>query len=312
MQKSISFIKLIFTIKIMFNWNDLNSFLTLSRCSKLIIASKKLKIEPTTIARRISRLEKNLGTELFFKSPSGYALTDKGDELLKYVEKIESGIFSINDEFMAVKPNITGKVRISVGEGLGVEIITKYLKNFFLEFPEIEIELLADSRLRSLANRETDILISLSRPKKGRLISWKLCDYFVKLYASKNYLKNNVNIYELKDLRAHKFISYVDELIEFPELNYFDEINDNFNVVFRSNSLRSQYLAVKNGLGLGLIHSFIAFKEKSLVEVLPKIINIKREYWINIHENSYQFKRIKVVAKFLGEIMKKEKTSFIE
>ena len=88
MQKSISFIKLIFTIKIMFNWNDLNSFLTLSRCSKLIIASKKLKIEPTTIARRISRLEKNLGTELFFKSPSGYALTDKGDELLKYVEKL--------------------------------------------------------------------------------------------------------------------------------------------------------------------------------------------------------------------------------
>ena len=89
-------------------------------------------------------------------------------------------------------------------------------------------------------------------------------------------------------------------------------MNDNFNVIFRSNSLRSQYLAVKNGLGLGLIHSFIAFKEKSLVEVLPKIINIKREYWINIHENSYQFKRIKVVAKFLGEIMKKEKTSFIE
>ena len=31
---------------------------------------------------------------------------------------------------------------------------------------------------------------------------------------------------DLKDLREHKFISYVDELVEFPELNYFDEIND--------------------------------------------------------------------------------------
>ena len=42
----------------MFNWNDLHSSITLSRCSKLILASKKLRIEPTTIARRINRLEK--------------------------------------------------------------------------------------------------------------------------------------------------------------------------------------------------------------------------------------------------------------
>lgn len=294
----------------MFNWNDLHSFLVLSRTSTLIQASKKLKIEPTTIARRISRLEKSLKSDLFYKSPRGYSLSEMGQSLLKYAEKIESGVFNINDEFMGVSPNITGKVRISVGEGLGVEIITKYLKNFFLEFPEIEIELLADSRFRSLANRETDILISLSRPKKGRLISWKLCDYFVRLYGAKSYLKSFSHITELKDLRHHRFVSYVDELIEFPELNYFDEINDNFSVIFRSNSLRSQYLAIKNGLGLGLIHTFIASREDSLEVILPNYINIKREYWVNIHENSHQFKRIKVVTNFLSEIMKKEKISF--
>tara|TARA_X000000950_G_scaffold272645_1_gene355433 strand:+ start:1756 stop:2646 length:891 start_codon:yes stop_codon:yes gene_type:complete len=296
----------------MFNWNDLHSFITLSRCSKLILASKKLRIEPTTIARRISRLEKNLKTDLFFKSPNGYSLTEMGHCLLKHVEKIESGILGINEEFLRVNPNITGNVSISVGEGLGVEIFTKYFNNFFLEYPEIQIELLADSRYRSLANRETDISISLSKPKKGRLISWKLCDYFVKLYGSKSYLKSNSKIIHLKDLKKHRFISYVDELIELPELNYFDEINDNLNVVFRSNSLRSQYLAIKNGLGLGLIHSFIASKDASLELVLSDSINIKRGYWINIHENSYQFKRIKAVTKFLVDIMKKEKISFPE
>ena len=71
----------------MFNWNDLHSFITLSRCSKLIIASKKLRIEPTTIARRINRLEKSLNTDLFFKSHNGYSLTEMGHCLLKYVER---------------------------------------------------------------------------------------------------------------------------------------------------------------------------------------------------------------------------------
>ena len=49
----------------MLNWNDLNSFITLSRSKKLITAAKKLKIESTTIARRISRLEESLKTQLF-------------------------------------------------------------------------------------------------------------------------------------------------------------------------------------------------------------------------------------------------------
>ncbi len=294
----------------MFNWNDINSFLTLSRCSKLNLASKKLKVEPTTIARRISRLENNLGSDLFNKSPKGYVLTEKGSELVRYAEKIENEIFGINDNFLKSSPKIRGKVRISVGEGLGVEIISKYLNNFYKKYPEIEIELLADTKSRSLSNREADILIALSRPKKGRVFSWKLCDYHVKLYGSKKYKKNLKSILGLKDLSNHNFVSYVDELIEFPELNYLKEINKNLNVIFSSNSLRSQLQAVKNGVGLGLLHSFIAKKEHDLIPVLPNYINIKREYWIVVHENLHNLQRIKAVTTFLTEILKLEKNNF--
>ena len=291
----------------MFNWDDLHSFLTLTRCSQLNLASKKLKVEPTTIARRVSRLEKNLDSHLFNKSPKGYVLTEKGNELVKYAEKIENEIFGINNSFQKSNPHIRGKVRLTVGEGLGVEIISKYLNLFYKKYPEIEIELLADTRSRSLSNRETDLLISLSRPEKGRLVSWKLCDYYVKLYGSKKYLNNNNNIASVKDLINHKFISYVDEFIEFPQLNYLKEINNNLNVIFSSNSLRSQLLAIKGGIGLGLLHSFIANKEKELQSILPKSIRIKREYWMVVHENLYNLQRVKAVTNFLTVLIKKEK-----
>ena len=68
----------------MLNWNDLNSFITLSRSKKLINAARKLKIESTTIARRISRLEESLKTQLFHKSPRGYSLTDSGMRPVSY------------------------------------------------------------------------------------------------------------------------------------------------------------------------------------------------------------------------------------
>ena len=289
----------------MFNWNDLNSFLTLSRCLKLKLASKRLKVESTTIARRISRLENKLNTNLFNKSPKGYLLTEKGLELIRYAEKIENEIFGINDNFSKSNPTISGKVRLSVGEGLGVEIISKHLNSFYSKYPEIEIELLADTKSRSLSNRETDILISLSRPTKGRLLAWKLCNYFVKLYGSKKYGKDIEKISDIKDLSNHNFVSYVDELIEFPQLNYLKEINKNLNVVFSSNSLRSQLHAIQSGVGLGLLHSFIADNEKNLVAVLHELINIKREYWIVIHENLYNLQRIKAVAGFITKILRK-------
>ena len=296
----------------MFNWDDLNSFLTLSRCSKLKLASKKLKVEATTIARRISRLEASLKLDLFYKSPKGYILTEKGMDLLRYAEKIENEIYGINDNFLKSNPNIRGKVRLSVGEGLGVEIISRYINEFYKKYPEIEIELLADTKSRSLSNRETDILISLSRPEKGRLLSWKLCDYFVKLYGAKSYDKDIRSIKCIKDLTNHNFVSYVDELVEFPQLNYLKEINKNLSVVFSSNSLRSQLLAVKNGVGLGLLHSFIAKKEKGLIPILPKSIKIKREYWIVIHENLSNLRRIKAVSSFLTTVLKNEKKNFYE
>ena len=307
MQKCIYFVYYQLYHTLMFNWNDLTSFLALSRCSKLKLASKKIQVESTTIARRISRLEKSLNSDLFSKSPKGYILTEKGLELFKYAEKIENEIFGINEFFLKSNPGIKGKVRLSVGEGLGVEIISKYLNSFYKKFPEIEIEMLADTRSRSLSNREADILISLSRPNRGRLLSWKLCDYFVKLYGSINYNKDIKSIKKTKDLINHNFVSYVDELIEFPELNYLKEINNKLNVVFSSNSLRSQLLAVKNGVGLGLLHSFIAQNENDLIPILSDSIKIKREYWMVVHENIAHLQRIKAVTDFLTIVLKQEK-----
>ena len=77
--------------------------------------------------------------------------------------------------------------------------------------------------------------------------------------------------------------------------------------MFSSNSLRSQLLAVKNGIGIGLLHSFVAYKEKDLNVILPKKINIKREYWIVVHENNFHLRRIKAVTDFITTILNDEK-----
>ena len=294
----------------MFNWNDLESFLTLSRSCKLNNASKKLKIESTTIARRILRLEDKLKTKLFVRSNNVYILTDSGQKLLTYAESIETEALSINEHFLNKNLNLSGTVRIAVPEGFGVEIFSNHLEEFYSMHPDIEIELLADSLARNMLTREIDISISLSRPKKGKLMAWKLAGYELKLYASKKYLENNYKINSLKDLNDHKFISYIDDLIDFPELKYLNDLNKNMKVVFRSNSLRAQFNAVKKGIGLALLHTFIATEEEKLEIILNDQIKISREYWIVVHEDLIKLKRVRVVIDFFSQIVKKDNNNF--
>ena len=78
------------------------------------------------------------------------------------------------------------------------------------------------------------------------------------------------------------------------------------NVVFRSRSLQVQYQAVSDGIGLALLHGFIAAENKNLEVILPKKIFATREYWMVVHEDLHQLSRIKAVSSFFTEVIKKE------
>ena len=295
----------------MFNWNDLESFLTLSRSLKLSIASKKLKIESTTISRRILRLEKNLDIKLFFRSNNIYQLTENGQSLLTFAERIESETISISEFFLNKNSGLSGTIRVALPEGIGVEVFSNYLEDFYNLYPDLQIELLADTRARNMLTREIDISISLSRPKRGKLIAKKLASYKLKLYGSLDYFKKNPKIKVLKDLSEHRFIGYIDDLIDFPELKYLSDLGNNIKVIFRSNSLRAQLKAVNQGIGLALLHTFIAKKHKKLKIVLNDEVNITREYWVVVHEDLINLKRVRVVIDFLTKIIRKEKNNFL-
>ncbi|MDC0127836.1 LysR family transcriptional regulator [Methylophilaceae bacterium] len=290
----------------MLDWNYLRSFLELARKGKLTGAAKRLNVEPTTVGRHIDRLEKELDVHLFDRSPKGYSLNEEGYKLLPYAENIETKINSIYQSISGTDTLLSGTVRMAVPEGLGIGIISKYIKAFKEQHPAIELELVADTRSRSLSKRETDIAITLARPTTGRLVAWKLGEYRLALYASCEYLNGHSIIKSVKDLTSHPFVSYIDDLIEFPQLKYMQDLLHEVNIVFRSSSLQAQYQAVVDGIGLALLHGFVAADDKKLQVILPKKIFATREYWMVVHEDLHRLARVQAVTTFFTEVIRKE------
>ena len=287
----------------MYDWNDLRYFLELSRQGKLVRAASRLHVDHTTVSRRITALERQLDVRLFDKSPRGYQLTDAGLRLLPLAEQIENQSNQLYQEIAGKDARLGGTVRVATPEALGSQVISRHVTDFRREHPDIEIELVAETRRMSLSKREADIAISLSRPESGRLIAWKLCDYRLCLYGSREYLAAHPPITSTDDLASHGFVSYIDDLIEMPELRFFEKMVKNANVVFRSTNVSAQYNAILDGIGLGFVHCFSAVREPQLQVVLPKQISVVRAYWLLVHEDLRQVARVDAVCEFLTRIL---------
>ncbi|MDJ0778695.1 MAG: LysR family transcriptional regulator [Gammaproteobacteria bacterium] len=287
----------------MYDWNDLRYFLELSRQGKLVRAAARLQVDHTTVSRRIGALEKELDVRLFDKSPRGYQLTDAGLRLLPLAERIETESNRLYQDIAGKDTRLGGTVRVAAPEALGSQVIARHVTGFRREHPGIEIELVAETRRMSLSKREADIAISFSRPESGRLVAWKLCDYRLRLYGARDYLAGYPAIESIDDLADHGFVTYIDDLIEMPELRFFDATVKNARVVFRSTNVSAQYNAILDGIGLGLVHCFMAQAEPRLQVILPQEVSVERAYWLVVHEDLRAVARVDAVCKFLTRIL---------
>ncbi len=288
----------------MYDWNDLRFFLELSRRGRLISAARKLHVDHTTVSRRISALENELNARLFDKSPRGYKLTDAGMRLLPYAEQMETRSNQLYQEISGKDARLSGTVRLAAPEGLSAHIIARNMGQFRKKHPDIELELMAESRRTSLSKREADIAITLARPDSGRVIAWKLCNYRLRLYAARKYLDNKPVISAVEDLNDHDFIGYIDDLIQLPELRFLEQVIKAPHVVFRSTNVMAQYNAALDGVGLSVIHCFMADQDEKLTAVLPDDIHIDREYWLVVHEDLRHVARVDAVCRFLTQLLK--------
>ncbi|WP_293960759.1 LysR family transcriptional regulator [Sneathiella sp.] len=286
-------------------------FLELSRKGRLTEVAKALKVDHTTVSRRVLALEEKLDAKLFEATPRGFVLTQAGERLLPQAEAMESASAAIQDSVGGENQTLTGTVRLGVPEGFGSQFLAMELTAFRQIHPEIELEFVANDRFVSLSKREADLSITLARPKSGRLISRKLTDYRLRLYASREYLAKHGPILSINDLKDHNFISYIDELVPDPQLLYLSDIIANPNVTLKSSSIVLQFQATLAGAGLSILHCFVADDYPDLVCLLPEEVEIKRTYWLNTPEDIHDLARIKAVSQFLSDVVQRQRKKLL-
>ena len=285
------------------NWDDARILLAVARTGRLVAAARSLALDHTTVARRLTALEQALGTRLVERSPRGTALTAAGAAFVLRAERAEAELLAAAAEFGDTDARAAGSVRLATPEAFGTCLLAPAAARLHARHPDLYLELMPETQLVRLANRDADVAIALNRPAGGPVVARRLIEYRIGLYAAQAYLDNHQPVVNLADLAGHPFAWYIDEKIDLPELRFLSQVSSEARAVFRSTSTVAQHAAVAGGLGLGMLHAFAAERDKRLVRVLADEIEIRRTYWLVVHENLQRLPRIRAVIDFVDEVV---------
>jgi DNA-binding transcriptional LysR family regulator len=286
------------------DWDDLRVFLAVVRQESLSGAGRILKIDPATVGRRIARLEQSTDARLFSKGPQGYVLTDDGARLLTHAERAEAAMAGAA-EALTGAGGLTGQIRIGAPDGCANYLLPQVLAAICDANPGLEVQIVALPRVFNLSKREADMAIGVSRPTAGRLTVQKLTDYRLHLAASSAYLAQHGTPASREDLRHHRMIGYIPDMIFDSELDYLAEVGAP-PVSLASNSVSVQLNWLRTGAGIGVTHDFALPSAPELERILPDQISLTRAFWLIRHEGDSRVERLNRFAAALTDGVRRE------
>ncbi len=288
------------------DWDDLRIFLAVMRTETLSQAAKRLKLDHSTVCRRIAQFELCLGGALFQRQRTGLKPTELARSILESADAVEAAVLTMHETLSGNNQEPAGTVRIAMMEGIASLYLARRLLPFIKQYPRVKLELVTSSQLLNINRREAEIFLSFFQPS-GRNLHCDLAGQItLSLYGANNYFEHYGKPEKIADLRDHFFTSYIDDLVQIDSVRWLDDVILSPKVSFSSNSMVAQMTAASAGIGLVLLPRFAVEKENTLHPVLEKEIIVKRDLWLSVHHDLEFSTRIKLTLQYIKELLQSD------
>ncbi|MEX0328832.1 MAG: LysR family transcriptional regulator [Ruegeria sp.] len=287
------------------NWDDMRVFLAVASEQSLSAAGRSLRLDPATVGRRIARLETALTATLFTKSQQGYVLTSVGERLLDHGMQAEEAMRAAAGAMAGSSKTLSGQIRIGAPDGSANYLLPQVCAKISDANPDLDIQILALPRVINLSRREADMAVTVSVPTAGKVVVQKICDYKLHLVAAEDYLTSREKIRNISDLKSHRMIGYIPDMIFDRELDYLVDIGID-RVALASNSVSVQLRQVSFGTGVCVAHDFTLPFHPNLRKILTDQVSLSRSFHLVRHQGDQRNERLNRFAQALTHGLREE------
>ena len=283
-----------------FNWQLIPSFLAAHAHGSLLGAARALGTSQPTVGRHITQLESQLGTPLFERSPRGLVPTAAARRLAEAAQAMESGALSLMRGAQQAQTALSGTVRLSASQPVACMLLPPLLARLQEALPAVRIELVSSNALSDLMRREADIAVRMVKPTQGSLVARRIGEVTVCACAHRRYLRARGAPRSPADLLEHALIGNdrgTDIERGFAAMGH---PVDPQRFVFRSDDLIAYWGAVRAGLGIGFVASYLLREDPQVQQVLPELPLPTVPAWLVVHREIRSVRRVRAVYDFLA------------
>jgi DNA-binding transcriptional LysR family regulator len=280
---------------------DLPLVLALARTRTLAAAAERLDVDVSTVFRRLNALEKRLRVRLFDRSPRGYQLTPAGERASATAERIETELNTLDRDITGRDQQLSGILRITASETLSHAVLPRLFADFRAQHPRIELVLTIDNRVLDLGRREADVALRTRRPSDAALFGRKLASVAWALYGPATGSRA-----VRREGRTFAFANQ--SVIGWDEPGAWIAASDWVSahvpaeqIVYRSNSLVNQFMAVRAGVGIALLPCYLADPDRGVRRLSTTVGDIAGELWIVTHKDLKETARIRAFLSIVGD-----------
>jgi DNA-binding transcriptional LysR family regulator len=167
------------------DWDDLRIIAAISDSGTFADAGAWLRMNETTVARRLERLPKTLGVTLFAAVDGVRKPTVQCEAILHHVEDIARHVAEIGTLGKSVS-RVTGLLRIATTNSLAEEVLAPGTAPFLARHPGLSIQFKISGQNVNFSRWEADLAVRLGKPNKGNFTITKLAEVRLYLFEPKD------------------------------------------------------------------------------------------------------------------------------
>ena len=245
------------------DWEQIRLFLAIARERSLAGAAARLRLDVSTVSRRLDRLEEQVGAPLFDRTRDGTTGTALAEQLVAHAEEMELSAARFASAGARVETQVEGTVRLTVLPGIADIFVAPRLAELRERHPRLVVELDASVTYADLTRREADVAVRSTRPTSGELVSVKLVTAPALPMTCPEYARELGKLRRLEDAR---WIAWGSDLGHLPDAVWLRTFGADVAPVFRTSHFASQLAAARTGMGVAVASA--PFAKVGLVPVL--------------------------------------------
>lgn len=280
----------------MIDWDDVRYFLAVARGGSVRSAANRLKVNHSTVLRRIAQLEECLGAQVFEKLPAGYRLTLAGREIIEFATQMEASSHQLETRVLGRDQAVRGLLRVTLPPFLATHLLMPDLAEFSRLHPDIEMNVIPTGAVANLTNRDADVAIRIVLNRDT--LPLNLHGLIGPVVSSGIYMSRDLLVAWRSD-RPPSICWIVANTEGQPGWAREEEVRTT-GAMFRTPDAETQIVAVQQGIGMTKLPCFVGDVDPSLVRVPNTELYGHGTLWLLTQGETRKTKRVRLFTEFIS------------